>query len=241
MDQIFNADNRFFRGLSKIIDCIVISFCWFVCCVPSITIVFMCVSAANYLLMPLLIPLMVLVGPASSALYYVTVKNIRRSQGYCFREFWNGFRNSFKPAFLAGMVSMGFFLLMLFDTYVVSVYLYDAKIGPVSWIFVVMALFCVMWSINLFAYIARFDDKARVAIKNSLIIGIANLPKSFVQLVIAVAVMVGCYLIWPLTFAAMFIVPAILTLIISMLMEKTFRKYMSEEDIASEDEKNRVY
>ncbi len=241
MDRIFNADNGFFRALSKIIDCIAVSFCWLLCNIPTAFIVYLCVAARNFVLFPLVIPLMVLSGPSTSALYYVIVKNIRYNHGYCWQEFWNGFKNSFKAAFFAGMGFAAFLMLMLFDIYAVYAFVYDHHIGPFCWVFIIMGLLCVMWGIYLFSYIARFDDTAKVAIKNSLIISLANLPKSVLQLLIFLIFALLVYLLWPLSTVGAFFLPAVVALLESYLLEKTFRKYMSEEDVQAEDEKNREF
>lgn len=241
MDRIFNADNGFFRALSKIIDCIAVNFCWLMCNIPTLFIIYLCIAAKNFILLPLVIVFMVLSGPATSGMYYVIVKNIRNNHGYCWQEFWNGFKNSFKVAFLAGMAFSAFLLLMVFDFYAVYAYVYNNHIGPFCWVFVIMALVCIMWGTYLFAYIARFNDSAKVAIKNTIIIALGNLPKSLVQLLIFLIFAFAFYLLWPLSFVGAFFLPVLLTLFESYLIEKTFRKYMSEEDIQAEDERNREF
>ena len=51
MSKLFDLNNPFFSFLSKVADLIILSFLWFVCCLPIVTI-----------------------GPSSSALYYVMLK-----------------------------------------------------------------------------------------------------------------------------------------------------------------------
>ncbi|MDD3173509.1 MAG: YesL family protein, partial [Herbinix sp.] len=75
MGNFFNIDNGFFAFLSKVCDILFLSIIWVAFCIPIITI-----------------------GPANTALYYATVKVIRRDRGYLFREFFKSFRMNFKRA-----------------------------------------------------------------------------------------------------------------------------------------------
>ena len=68
MSGFFNLDNPFFSIMGKIFDMMVISVVYILICIPIITI-----------------------GPATTALYYVVVKLIRRERGYVFSEFFKSF------------------------------------------------------------------------------------------------------------------------------------------------------
>ena len=35
---IFNIDNKFFRALNKLVDMVILSFCWIISCIPVFTI-----------------------------------------------------------------------------------------------------------------------------------------------------------------------------------------------------------
>ena len=55
MNSIFDMDKPFWKWLGKIPELVLLSLFWFICCIPVITI-----------------------GPASSALYYVALKMVRK-------------------------------------------------------------------------------------------------------------------------------------------------------------------
>ena len=38
MENIFNYDNKFFRALSKLVDCVLLSALWVIFCIPVFTI-----------------------------------------------------------------------------------------------------------------------------------------------------------------------------------------------------------
>lgn len=248
MDRIFNADNGFFRFINKLVDCIAISFCWCLCNLPMAALLFVVsqvvqlngrITYVELLILLVAVLFSFLSGPATSALYYVIVKNIRHNHGYSWPSYWHGFRDNFKQGFVAGLISLGLLYIFSMDIYFVSLFMYDGKIGPLCYFFIVMIIVVLMWMTTMFSYISRFENDTKTALKNSFLITIGNLPKSFLQVIILAVFVYIMYLLWP--FPLYFIFPAVYMLIKSFLLEKTFRKYMSEEDIKAEDERNREY
>ena len=73
MNKLFDLNNPFFSFLSKVADIIILSFLWFVCCIPIVTI-----------------------GPATSALYYVTLKLARKEDVQITSCFFKGVKDNFK-------------------------------------------------------------------------------------------------------------------------------------------------
>ena len=70
---IFNIDNKFFRALNKLVDMVILSFCWIISCIPVFTI-----------------------GAASTALYDTSRRVIHRDEGYVWRGYWHAFKVNFK-------------------------------------------------------------------------------------------------------------------------------------------------
>ena len=73
MRDFFNSDNRIMRALGKLFDIGDLSIVFILFCIPVVTI-----------------------GAALTALYYTTVKVVRRERGYVFHEFWHCFKTNFK-------------------------------------------------------------------------------------------------------------------------------------------------
>lgn len=242
MDRVFNSDNKFFRGLSKIIDCVIVSACWVLCNLPVLVITAISFYAAfqgdfsvTVTLMPASIIFAFLSGPANAALYYVCVKNIKHNHSYPWKEFWHGFKDSFKQATVACFIVFIILVVLIFDVLYLFIDYYQMSLGPLVIICLVVLLLILMWLTNIFSYAARFEDNTKTILKNSAIIGFVNLPKSFIQAILLLIAAAACG-VAPI---CLFFMPAVYTLSKSLLMEKTFRKYMSEEDIAEEDERNR--
>lgn len=215
MGEIFNVDNKFFQSIGKIIDCVCVSVLWLVFCLPVFT-----------------------AGAATTALYYTINKVIRYNRGYILREFWHAFRTNFKQSTLLGLLFLAMELFFGMDCYIM--YQFAAagdKAGSIYPLFVVFMALVVAWGIYLFPYIARFENTTKQALKNSGLIALGNLPWTVLLFVILCVAIVGVMYLPPM----MFILPAAYMLIANLILEKIFRKYMSEEDIAAEEERNRDF
>lgn len=215
MGEFFNLDNKFFQSLGKIIDCVCLSMLWLIFCIPVFT-----------------------AGAATTALYYTINKVIRYNRGYVLREFWHAFRTNFKQSTLVGLLFLVMELFFGMDCYIM--YQFAAagdKAGSIYPLFVVFMVLVVVWGIYLFPYIARFENTTKQALKNSGLIALGNLPWTVLLLVILCVAVVGVMYFLPM----IFILPAAYMLIANLILEKIFRKYMSEEDIAAEEERNRDF
>ncbi len=213
--EFFNLDNHFFQALGKLVDCVVLSVFWSFCCIPVFT-----------------------AGAATVALYYTVNKALRHGRGYVWKEFWHAFRANFGQATLVWMLCLAMTAFFSLDCYIMFLYAQAGeKVGALFILFVVFLALLSIWEIYLFPYIARFETGTKQVLKNTLLIALANLPWSlllFVMLAIAVA---AAWFVPPVTF----VLPAGYMLTASFILERVFRKYMSQEDLAEEEERNREY
>ena len=109
------------------------------------------------------------------------------------------------------------------------------KTGAFYIIFIVLLIFEAAWALYIFPYMARFENTTKQVLKNTAYIAVANLPKTIVMVVVLGAVVLTVYL-FPVILV---VIPAVFMLLINLLMEKVFRKYMSDEDLAAEEERDR--
>ncbi len=201
MGSFFNLENGFFTTIGKIVDMILLSIVWSIVCIPIITI-----------------------GPATAALYYTTVKVIRRERGYLLKEFFRSFRMNFKLGTLSGITIMLLFLMLFFDRQFASAMESDYRF--ILWsIFnaIIIILFCV--SIYVFPILSRFKTNYKQLMKTSLFMAMRHLPTTVMMAIIVVAFGVATYLIQILFIIA----PALCTLLVSLLMERILKKYMPEK------------
>lgn len=215
MGEIFNINNKFFQGFNKVIDCIGLSVLWLLSCIPIVTI-----------------------GAANTALYYTMNKVIRHGRGYVWGEYWHAFKSNFKQSTLVWLILLLVDVFMGIDCYIMFQYARAGeKIGVLYVVFIIFIAAITMWGNCIFPYIARFENDTKSVFKNTLFIALANLPWTLLLFVIYVAACIAVFLILPVVF----FMPGLYAFFSNLILEKVFRKYMSEEDIAAEQERNQEF
>ena len=215
MGKLFSYDSPIIQSINKIVDCVILSIIWLIFSIPVITF-----------------------GASTSALYYTVNKVIRHNRSHVWREFWGSFKANFKQSTIV-------WLILLVFTYVLGIdciFLYNMiKAGTIaSWIlapFVVTALFVIMWAIYTFAYISRFTNGLKAIMKNSAFFVIRHLLRSILLAVIFVA-SVALFMFLPIVIV---VLPTVSMFFMTVILESIFEKYMSDEDLEAEAERNQVY
>ena len=129
-------------------------------------------------------------------------------------------------------------LLGLYDCYVLrnaGDWIPGASIFSVVMFSFLMVL--AMWMLYAYPYMARFSIGTKRLIKNAMLIAIANFGWTILLLIIFAAVTVVSMFVPVLSFFSM----VIYMVIANRILERVFRKYMTEEDREAEEERNRVF
>ena len=207
VDKFYN--NKVFEGITKITDVMLIGFYFIFCSIPIFTI-----------------------GASLTALYYATHKCIYKGKGYT-TEFFHSFKDNFKQSTLSWLIFMVLFAVLSGDIYITRKLIPAGNPLSVATIFfAIVLLFIILWAIYHFAYIARFENGFGASFKISAIFMIANLGYTLVMLVLIVAII---YLVYKFMFL-LFFLPGITSCTLHPILEKVFRRYMSEEDLIKEDQ-----
>ncbi len=207
MGRFFNS--RFFEGITKATDVLLIGFYFIICSLPVFTI-----------------------GASTTALYYAIHKCTFKGKGYT-TDFFRSFKSNFKQSTLSWLIFIVLFIVLGGDIYITRNMLQpDNPLAASSMFFTVLLAFMVVWSIYHFAYIARFENGFKASFKVSAIIMIANLGWTLLIMAIVIAAIVLVYLF---LFLYVFM-PGIMACILHPILEKVFRKYMTPEDLAAEEE-----
>lgn len=216
MSSFFNMDNGFFAVLGKICDVVFLSLIWMVFCIPIITF-----------------------GPANTALYYATVKVIRRERGYLFREFYKSFKLNFKRGAIIGVMITICFVILFLDIYASWAGIGDNKsLSSIMFgIYMAMTFFLLTVTIYIFPILSRFDMTVRQLIKAACFMALRHLPFTLLMFIITAAAILGIYII-PIT---IFVLPAVAALINSLLIERIFKKYMPQSENEEENKKDEWY
>lgn len=210
MGRFFSYDGGLMQTLSKLFDCICLAILWIICCVPIFT-----------------------VGASTTALYYAYNKAIRQKRSYAFKEFFHGFKISFKQSTVVWLIVLLLYVVTIFDIMILRGVSGSVGFAKIVLAFILaMIVLVTMWVTYVFPYMARFENHTKAVLKNSAIIMIANLPWSILLLVLFV-ISAGLFLLIPMF--GMF-APALYVAFANLILERIFRKYMSEEDLESEKE-----
>ena len=141
MGKFFNS--RFFEGISKATDVILVGLYFIVCSLPIFTI-----------------------GASATALYYATHKCIYKGRGYT-TEFFRSFKDNFKQSTLSWLIFMVLFGILAGDIYITRNFIpADSPIAAASIFFLVLMVFSIVWAIYHFAYIARFENSFKYRMVN---------------------------------------------------------------------------
>ncbi|MBO5197386.1 MAG: YesL family protein [Lachnospiraceae bacterium] len=187
-----------------------LSILWIVCCIPFITI-----------------------GPATSALYYVMVKVIRRGRGYVFREFVHSFKENFKVGAISTIILLIAAAVLVIDyQFAKQMIEQSSTLGNVLYAvyFAVIIIVCLM-TVFIFPILSRFTLKVKDLFKTTFFMSIRHLPTSILLILIVV---VSAVAIW-LTVIGAILIPAVCAWICSFLIERIFKKYMPKPEESDEE------
>ena len=210
MSGFFNADNKLWSAVNSAVDAILLNIMWLFTCIPIFTI-----------------------GAATTAFYYTTHKVIRNQRSGIWKEYWTAFKGNFKQATKTWLIFLAIFAVFYFDISICIEYLKAGeKIGVMAYFFYGLLAVVLIWFMYVFAYMARFEDTIKTTLKNAAIMAFTNPVYSLIVLVL---VAVTLYVCWVMMLFSWFI-PAIAMVFINLVLEKVFRKYMTEEELAEEQQ-----
>lgn len=201
--SVMEYDSPVMTGMNKVVDILILSILWLLCCLPVVTI-----------------------GAATTALYHTAVKSIRKSRGYVFKTFFRSFRINFLPATLLWMLFAAGIALFYIN------FLFAAAIKEESFRFFVttvyLALAFVVFSIGCYAFpvLSRCSLKCGQILRFSLGLTVKHFPYTLILDLIAAA---GFYLMWLIPVFA-FCVPVVASLLFSVFMEKILIRYTPENE-----------
>ena len=155
MGNLFSIESPFFHWLSKLADRMILNILFVISSIPVITM-----------------------GAAITALYSVTGR-IDRDEGHVWKDYWSAFRSNFKQATVIWVVLVVSGLLIGFG---VLFYLKTNQSGSVLGI-LIAAVLLFLWAVTFawaFPLQSRFENTIRNTLKNALLFGLMNFPKSVV-------------------------------------------------------------
>ena len=154
MANIFNYDNPIISTINKIADMVILSILYLIICIPIVTI-----------------------GPATTALYYTIVKNIRKERSYTYKEFFKGFKSNSKQGFIVTLILLVIYFVLYFDLRFAQ-----SRIGiqqsVFTGIFLGISIIVIAVNVYIFPYLSRFEVKITQLFKNSFYLAVKHFPST---------------------------------------------------------------
>ena len=214
MDRFFNMDNKFFQFMSRIADLIILNFLFLICCIPVITI-----------------------GPAVTAMFYLTLKMIRNEESYIVKGFFHSFRQNLRQGIIVNLFMLAALLLLLLDFRIVNTMMNSSVSGKIIYvILMVIALIYIMIYLYVYPILAKFFNTIRNTFTNALLMSVRHLPYTGLMIVIVIAIPVAILYTPNAQIQSLLLMifilmgPACMAYARSSLLVKIFDNYIPKED-----------
>ncbi len=207
MGGLFNPDNVVFNFINKLVDGIVLSIIWGICCIPIVTI-----------------------GPACAALYYTVVKTIRRERGEAVREFFGAFRKNLKKGVIINLIllTLGAAVLATDVPLIIMLINSEKAIDTVALIVFLVKLFLLLGVAGwIYPLLSRFDAPILELGRTALFVMLRYLH---VTAAVATFLIMALFCVYMEVFT-LAAVPALTAFFMSMLMEPVLRTLVKPEEL----------
>ena len=204
--KLLNPDNALMITMTQITDCIFLSLFFLVGCFPVVT-----------------------AGASFAALYDATFRGFRQGDKHCWQRFGQVYKDNWKASVAPTVV----FLLAASVLSKALIGLWNGAVaGNISWMLFSGGAFVGVLLLGIlslmFPVLSRFENSFAGLLKNTILLGLANLPRTLILGILNAASFLLCIrYIFPL-----FFLPSLAALLGSVLIEPMFKPYMPSEDAA---------
>ncbi|MCR5797682.1 MAG: YesL family protein [Eubacterium sp.] len=215
MERFLNSDNGVMRALSKIFDIGWLSIIYVVFCIPVVTI-----------------------GAATTSLYYVSAKVLRRNRSYVWREFWSCFKTNFKPATILWLIYAALYGLLWFNLNMVGITDKSSQYGGyLAGAYIAIAVLAFIVMTYVFPLLSRYDMKPMKILRFSLYMSFRHFLHTLALLVILVAAGFGVFVGFTGAMPVFLVfVPGTAGFLYTFPMEHILKKYLPEKEERKFDE-----
>ncbi len=245
MSNFFNPNNGFFSVMGKMFDVFLLNLVWTITMLPELLFLFFAqavyasvVEAFGYIgilglgLIGLICSITFV--PATSALYYTIVKNIRKDRDYAIKQFFHAFGLNFRQGMLFSLLFALVMELFFIDfTYVFSLLENGDQNGSLLvGVFIVLAVFFAFLLVYLPPVLSRFKNTFSKLLKTSLYMAVRHFPTTLLLVLIWGFTVLA---VWFTDGLMLFILPGAMMLVSSFLIEKIFKRYMPKKEDADRE------
>jgi len=157
--KLFDLNSPLMQALSRLADMVFLSFIWFVCCLPVITI-----------------------GPSTAAMCFVAMKLARKEDIRVIQTFFKSFKVNFKQGIILTLIFLIVGAILVLDL----IYIANPELGNGAGISLLQGGFMAMsiWALCIMFYTfplqAQFYNPIRITLKNAAVLAIQKLWNTIV-------------------------------------------------------------
>ncbi|MGN1319343.1 MAG: YesL family protein [Lachnospirales bacterium] len=201
MDKLFGPDSLFFKYGTILCDLIILTIIWSVVSLPIFT-----------------------VGAATTALYYVTTRQLSDREGYVTRDFFKSFKQNFVTATLL-TIFFAFFAVILFFN------ITSAYKTIFFYLSIVIAYEVIATAMYAFPILSRFELKFFGVLRNAFFMANRHIVTTISCFAVFIVMVFIC-----IKFPFLFVVcVGLYCFITSIFFMMVFRKYVPDMDRDKED------
>ena len=212
MGAIFNLDNPVWNFMGKVADLVILNLLVIVCSIPIFTI-----------------------GASWTAMYFVTMRMVRKEESYIVRDFFRSFKENFKQATVIWLFAL--FAVGIFAGDVIIYRMIPEQIPKALMIAVLVLAYLVLGTIiYVFPMLSRYHNTIKGTIKNAFLVSVVNIPYTIIfVLLMSIPFIMAVFLVELMPFVIMvgFSLPAYVA---SIFWVRMFRKFEQQEVIESDGE-----
>lgn len=228
MNKLFDLNSPFMRALSRMADLVILSFLWFVFCLPIFTI-----------------------GPSSAALCFVAMKLAKKEEIRVIPTFWQSFKVNFKQGIILNLIFLAVGAILALD----MVYFGAAELGAGTGITLIRGVFMAMgvWALCIMFYAypmqAQFYNPIRRTLRNAAILSMQKPVNTVIVFLLnmfpAIFVYVSVNVFQDLTLFVrtaplwVLFVPGVLAYLCGKRFVKLFDPYLNPKEEKAEDEEEK--
>ena len=206
MEKWLGLDSKFYKWGTLLADLIIITVLWLICSLPLITI-----------------------GASTTAIYYITTRQLSNREGYVTRDFWK----SFKANFIQGTIVTVIFILILTIVGInISILDRTTLLGTCLFYIQFVVLYeVIIVGIYIFPILSRFELKIFELFKTAIFM--AN--RHLLTTITAIAVLIALCLIVLRVPILIFLCTGVYAILTSLMFMSLFKKYVPTIDTDSEN------
>ena len=181
MDKLFNLDNPVMQALGRIADVMIVNLLTLISFVPLVLVIVGIGSlgqAPGLLVMAALFVAALPVGPALTAMYYISLKMVRNEDSYIIRSYFKSYRDNFGQSVAIWAIFLVFFVFAFYDIYML---LHDKNSLFPTWMnYLILVVLFLLWCIFLWVFPveSRFVNTVGGTIRNAMIMTVAAFPRT---------------------------------------------------------------